>query len=151
MSALLASLLILASNGCRTAPPMAPVDLEAHGWAVLRGQAVWQPKSGAPELAGSLLIASSLSGEDFIHFSKEPMDIVLARRNNQGWQLNIPVFHKSYAYRGQPPRRIGWFQLAHALNHEPTTGDWEWSGVVEGRWLLCNPKTGERLEGFFSK
>jgi len=148
---LLAVVLVISASGCRTAPPMAPVNLDQHGWAVRRGQAVWQPKSGAPELAGFILIASSLSGEDFVRFSKDPMEIVLARRNNEGWLLSIPAFDKRYSYRGEPPRRISWFQLAHAVNHEPTTGDWQWSGVVEGRWRLLNPKTGERLEGFFSQ
>jgi hypothetical protein len=129
---------------------MAPVNLDDHGWAVRRGQAVWQPNSGAAELAGFILIATSLSGEDFIRFSKEPMDIVLARRNHEGWRLDVPAFAQSHSHRGAPPRRIGWFQLANAVNLEPVTGDWQWTEAADGHWRLNNPRTGERLEGFFN-
>ena len=129
---------------------MAPVNLQERGWTVHRGQALWLPKAGAQELAGTILIASSDSGEDFIHFSKGPLEIVLARRNGDAWMIDIPAFEKSYGGRGNAPRRIGWFQLANSVNHQPTSHDWHWSGVVDGRWNLSNARTGERLEGFFA-
>ena len=149
MSALLICVLVFSTVGCRTAPPMAPVDLAQPGWNVHHGQALWTPKAGAPELAGHLMLASNASGEDFIRFSKEPMDLVLAQCNPQGWSLHIPAFNKSYSGRGQPPRRIGWFQFADAVFRNRTTSGWEWSGMDEERWVLTNARTGERLEGFF--
>ena len=140
----------LGTAGCRTAPPMAPADLRQPGWTIQRGQAVWQPKAGAPEVAGGLLIASNESGEAFIRFSKDPMEIVVARRNARGWSLQIPAFDKTYSGRGRPPRRIGWFQLADALFGEGADPRWRWSGIEMGRWQLTNSSTGERLEGFFT-
>jgi len=151
MSGLLMAILMLTASGCRTAPPMAPVDLAATGWTVKSGQAVWQPKSGAPELAGFILMASSTSGEVFIRFSKDPLEIVLARRNQEGWTLDIPGFNKHYSYRGKPPDRIGWFQLADAVFEGVTADDWEWTDSNQGRWKLIRRRTGERLEGFFNE
>jgi hypothetical protein len=130
---------------------MGPVDLQQPGWTLHRGQAVWQPRQGAPELAGQILLASDDAGEDFVRFSKDPMGIALARRNAAGWSLEIPAFHKGYSGRGTPPRRIGWFQLQDAIFHGGPHPDWAWSGIEEGRWELMNPKTGERLEGFFTE
>jgi len=141
--------LALVISGCRTAPPMAPADLAQPGWTIRRGQALWQPKTDAPEVAGQLLIASSESGGDLVRFSKDPMEIVFARRNDQGWTLNIPAFDKSFSGRGRPPRRIGWFQFADAVFRGTPGPGWEWSGIDDERWELTNPKTGERLEGFF--
>lgn len=136
-------------SGCRTGPALAPVDLQHPGWTVQRGQAVWQPKTDAPELAGQLLMASNESGEQLIRFSKDPMEIVLARRTDPGWSLVIGAFDKSYSGRGRPPRRIGWFQLADAVFQDNPANGWIWSGINERRWELTHPKTGERLEGFF--
>jgi hypothetical protein len=130
---------------------MAPVDLATPDWKIHRGQAVWQPRADAPELAGQILIASSVSGEDFVRFSKDPMEMVLARRDNGGWVLKIPAFNKSYSGRGRPPKRIAWFHLANAVACRDIPRDWEWSGIHEGRWEFTNTRTGERLEGFFNQ
>ncbi len=145
---MLALTLLLA--GCRTGPSLAPADLSAPGWHIRRGQALWQPKTDAPELAGNLLVASNPSGEDFIRFSKDPLEIVLARRNRDGWQLEIPAFGKSYSGPGRAPRRIGWFQLADTVLHGSTAPGWTWSDLDDGRWQFTNARTGERMEGYFS-
>ncbi|MCU0771176.1 MAG: hypothetical protein MUE94_05310 [Verrucomicrobia bacterium] len=142
--------LTLLANGCRTGPTLAPTDLSAPGWHIRRGQALWQPKTGAPELAGNLLIASNPGGEDFIRFSKDPLEIVLARRTPAGWRLEIPAFHKAYSGPGRAPRRVGWFQLADTVLHGSTATGWTWSDLDDGRWQFANPRTGERMEGFFT-
>ena len=128
---------------------MAPVDFNQPGWTVKSGQLIWQPKAGAPEVAGHILLASGPFGETFIRFSKDPMEIVLARQTHEGWDLRIPAFNKSYGGRGKPPRRVAWFQLADAVFRNSTSKDWRWQDRSEGRWALVNLKTGERLEGFF--
>ena len=142
---------LVALTGCQTAPPMAPVDLSQPGWSVKTGQLLWLPQLGAPEIAGHILLASDSSGETFIRFSKEPMEIVLARQTAAGWDLQIPAFEKSYGGRGQPPKRIAWFQLAAAVFGGSTSRDWQWQDQSANRWTLVNSKTGERLEGFFTR
>jgi hypothetical protein len=135
--------------GCRTGPALAPADLSAPGWQIRRGQALWQPKPGAPELAGNLLIAAGPDGEDFLRFSKDPIEIVLARRTAVGWRLEIAALGKSYSGPGRPPRRIGWFQLADCVLRGSASKGWTWSESGEGRWQFTNERTGERLEGYF--
>jgi hypothetical protein len=128
---------------------MGTVDLTQPGWRVQRGQAIWQAKAGAPELAGTLLLASREDGEDFIRFSKEPLDIVMARRCPEGWRLDIGGAQKRFGGRGAPPSRIGWFQLADAVFRHRWGSGWSWHETDSGRWRLANPRTGEQLEGFF--
>ena len=95
-------------------------------------------------------MASNASGEEFIRFSKDPVDIVWAQRSPEKWMLRIPAFNKVYSGRGGPPRRVGWFQLADAVFRNASASGWQWSGVRDGRWTLTNARTGERLEGFFN-
>jgi len=96
-------------------------------------------------------MASTGSGEVFIRFSKDPMDIVLARRDSRGWTLDMPAFSKSYSGRGRPPRRIGWFLFADAVFKDTAAPGWDWTGLQEGHWDWGNPRTGERLTGFFNQ
>jgi hypothetical protein len=140
---------VSATSGCRNMSPLERANLAESGWTVRRGQAVWRPRQGETELAGNLIVASNVSGVDFIRFSKDPLEIVVARRSPDGWQLDLATFGKSYSGRGRPPKRVLWFQLADAAFGELKRGPWDWSTETPGKWILENRVTGERLEGFF--
>jgi hypothetical protein len=52
--------------------------------------------------------------------------------------------------RGAPPRVFSWFELPRALAGTDLDPGWRFQGNSEN-WSLENPRTGERLEGYFSK
>lgn len=134
---------------CRTAAPLPPVNLAEPGWSTHQGQAIWKPNQAAPEIVGDLLAATRTNGDAFIQFTKTPLPLATARKNSKQWSLEFPLQNKRYAYRGEPPARIVWFQLARHLQNEPLAAGWSWH-EADGGWRLENPGTGENLEGAFN-
>lgn len=136
--------------GCRTLPPLPPVDLSDPAWVVRQGQAVWKFGADTPEVAGELLIALRTDGaEDYVHFSKTPLTLAVARRTEAGWEMSFPSFEREIRAPGEPSARFVWFALLDlARNLEP---DERWRTTLDddGNFLLINPRTGERLEGFW--
>jgi len=141
--------LILATAGCQTLPPLPAANLSEPGWNVRQGQAIWRNRRDSPEIAGEVLLATQTNGTTFIQFTKTPFPLVIARRTLDAWQIEIPTENKRYTGRGGPPRRMIWFLLAQVLSGQPAPANWSWRQNPDN-WRLENKKTGESLEGFFS-
>ena len=143
-------LLAVGLSACRTAPPLAQVNLAEPGWQVRQGQAVWQSNRRAPEIAGELLVATRQGGEAFVQFTKTPFPLVVARTTSNSWQIEFAAANKSYAGHGQPPARLVWFQLGHFLKHEPLAANYRGTNIDAQRWRIENKSTGEALEGYIN-
>lgn len=146
---ILFALAAIIGAGCKTPTSLPPQDLNAPGWTILRGQAVWKPPHNRPEVAGDLLMATNASGNFFIVFSKSPFVIATAQVENEQWEIRFS--DEKYAWRGGgiPPDRFIWFQLPHALLGERLTDDWQFNDSVSNLWRLQDTRTGEKLEGEF--
>jgi hypothetical protein len=142
-------LVLFTATGCRTLPPLAPVNLSEPGWTVRQGQAVWQSGKERPEIAGELLVATKSNGEAFVQFTKTPFPLVIAQQVANHWQVQFPTQNKSYSGLGTPPSRLIWFPLAEALARKLPTDKWSWHQDANG-WRLENRATKERLEGYFT-
>src|SRR5262245_41804452 len=68
--------LLICLTACRTIGVLPPVDLSEAGWTVRQGQALWQPRTGAPEIAGEILLATHPDGRQFVQFTKNPFPLV---------------------------------------------------------------------------
>src|SRR5688572_11265650 len=79
----------LGCGACHTVSPFAAANLSEPGWTVREGQAVWRPKTGAPEIAGELLLASHRNGETWLQFTKTPLPLVVARITTNRWQIEF--------------------------------------------------------------
>lgn len=132
---------------CQSAPLLAPVNLNAPGWSVRHGQAVWQPSRRAPEIAGELLVAQR-PGETFVQFTKSPLTLVEAQTSPASWSLHFPPRQRSYSGTGAPPARTAWLQLGPVLTGQAPASGWQWQ-QKDARWQLENPARGESLEGVF--
>jgi len=148
-AALLAALLLW-TTGCRTMAPLPPIDLSQPGWQIRQGQAVWQTKRNAPEVAGELLVASGSGRKDFLQFTKTPLPFVVAQTAADSWQVEFPAENRRYSGRGEPPSRLGWFQLMRCLRGEVPARDWKFGSSADGRWRLANTVSGELIEGFLA-
>ena len=140
---------LLAGMGCRTLPPLPPVDLSERGWTVQQGQAVWKSGNKMPEIAGELMLASRPYGNQFIQFTKTPFPLVIAQKVTNHWQINFPTENKRYSGLGAPPKRLIWFWLSQALSGKLPGDKWSWNQNENG-WRLENHSSGERLEGYFA-
>src|SRR5581483_4578128 len=131
--------------GCRTTP-LPRVDLAEPGWTAREGQAVWQARRSAPEIAGDLLVATNREGRAFVQFTKTPFPLVVAQLTTNAWQIESPTENRRYSGRGSPPGRVLWLQLPRALAGVPLRSPWTWhnDGTL---WRLENRSTGESLEG----
>lgn len=133
--------------GCRTLPALPPADLDAAGWHIQQGQAVWQPPGQRPELAGELLMATNVSGSVFVSFSKPPFSLVTARIEGGRWQIDFGAGNYAAQGRDTPPARFSWFQLPRALAGAPIGGAWQYARFGANSWRLENKHTGEFIEG----
>ncbi len=144
-------LMLPAFSGCRTVPPLPPVNLQEPGWTVREGQAVWQMKRGAPELAGDILMATRPDGRSFVQFSKSPFPLMIAQATANTWEVQVPTQNKRYSGHGRPPARLIWLWLPRVLSGQPPPKGWTWRKLVNGSWRLENPSSGESLEGYFAQ
>jgi len=141
--------LLVTATGCRTLPPLPPVDLSKPGWTVQQGQAVWKSGKKMPEIAGEVMLASKPNGDLFVQFTKTPFPLVIAQKVTNSWQINFPTENKRYSGLGSPPKRLIWFWLHDAMAGTLSSKAWSWHQNEKG-WRLENHATGEWLEGYFS-
>ena len=135
---------------CRTAPPLPPVDLQAAGWEVRQGQAVWTSARGATGVAGELIVASGADGAGFVQFAKPPFTLVTAHAQAGVWGLELHQTRRHLRGAGQPPARIVWFALVEAVAGRMPGGGWQFAREGPANWRLANPGTGEILEGYLT-
>ena len=134
--------------GCATTPPLGPVDLAAPGWQLRQGQAIWKPGNEAPELVGDLILATHPTGS-YIAFSKT-LPIVTARWEGNRWEAEFAPQDKRYSGRGNPPKKIVWFNLLKGLEGRELPDDWIYSEGADNSLVVLNHKSGERLEIHFN-
>jgi hypothetical protein len=146
--AVLFSLIVLLTS-CRTAALLPKIDLSQPGWTVHQGQAVWRANSGAPEIAGDLLLATSADGRTLVQFTKTPFPTIVAQTAPGFWQIESPAENKHHTGRGAPPERLLWFQLPRALSGSTLPHAWSWR-ISPDHWQLENSATGESLQGYLS-
>jgi len=146
--AILFSVLFLCS--CHSIAPLPPVNLSEPGWKLQQGQVVWTPKRNAPEIVGDVMVATQPDGRAFAQFTKTPLPIITVQKTANTWSLDAPLENRHYAYPGQPPARVLWFQLIRHTVGEPLGKDWKWSDTADGGWRLENLSTGEIAEGAFN-
>ncbi len=138
------------AEGCRTAGPAPKLNLQAPGWTLHQGQAVWRLEHGSREIAGEVLVATGRDGRAFVQFTKAPFPIVTAQLAPHEWWAEFPPQGKRYSGHGNPPERIIFLQLARILAGNPPLKNWSWQSDPSG-WKLTNEKSGESLEGFFNQ
>lgn len=143
-------LLIAFLGGCRTTPPLPPVDLQASGWSVRQGQAVWTAARGEDGVAGELLLASQTDGACFVQFAKPPFTLATARSEAGGWSVELLSARRHFGGHGQAPAQFVWFALANALRKQPADGAWHFAARGPEGWCLTNAVTSETLEGYFA-
>jgi hypothetical protein len=125
-----------------------PQNLNAPGWTVLRGQAVWKQPNNS-EIAGDLVLATNVGGDCFVAFSKSPFIIATAQIEGEQWEIRFGDDKYAWSGGGIPPARFIWFQLPPALLGEQLTDGWKFDGATTNLWRLQNPHTGETLSGEF--
>jgi|SRR5207249_935810 len=136
---------------CLTNPPLAPVSFSGPGWTVRQGQAVWRSKSGAPEIAGELLVAAHRDGRAVIQFTKTPLPFLVVQTTSNRWQMEFVADNKTYSGRGRPPSELAWLQLPRCLAGTAPSTPWNWEVFEGDRWRLENKSTGESLEGYLTQ
>jgi hypothetical protein len=140
---------VLGCGACRTAP-LAPANLSEPGWTIREGQAVWRPKTEAPELAGELLVATHRNGETFLQFTKTPLPLVVARITTNRWHIEFVTEHREFSGHGLPPAHFGWLCLARCVSGTVSPPNWRWEKLPDDRWRLENRISGETFEGFLT-
>jgi hypothetical protein len=143
---LFAALCFLGAVGCRTVPPLPPVNLDEKGWTLKEGQAVWR-RGAQLDLAGEVLIGLSPDCA-MVQFTKGPIPVVVARREGEVWEARFPMQNRRYSGRGTPPARLAWLQLARALAGEPLARGWTWE-TNGGAWKLQSRN--ESITGAFTQ
>jgi hypothetical protein len=116
-----------------------------------QGQAVWKSRADAPEIAGELLLATSVDGRTFTQFTKTPLPILVAQTTTNAWQIEFVVENRKFAGRGSPPARLAWLHLAGCLSRVNPPKGWTFTKGDDGTWRLENKKTGEMLEGYLTR
>lgn len=142
----LLALASLLGAGC-VSVQLPPADLAAPGWSVQQTDAVWQPRAGAPELAGELMVAIRADGARLVQFSKQGLPLVIAQDTDAGWTLQSPLRQRGFSGRGKPTSRVPWFQLDQLPPAVPKSSRWQLTTNAAGLWRLANPRSGEALEG----
>jgi hypothetical protein len=147
---LLPALFGLALAACRTTPPPV-VDFTEPGWSQRTGQAVWRPRAGQPDVAGELTVATHADGRWWVEFSKPPLPLVVALRDDAGWRLKSTL-HGEFKGRGTPPAETAWLVLAGCLAGDAPPSRWAFTPRAgdPGAWELSNAATGESLRGFLA-
>jgi hypothetical protein len=116
----------------------------------LQGQAVWRPKSTAPEIAGDLLVATNVDGRTFVQFTKTPLPIAVGQTTTNSWKIHFVPNDKTYSAHGHPPGKIVWLHLPKDLAGAKPPRFWHFTQKEGGSWLLQEHFTGESLEGYLT-
>ena len=130
--------------------PLPPANFSDPAWRLREGQAVWQSGRAAPEIAGEMQLATRTEGGVWLQFTKSPFPFVVAQATTTNWLVQFVPMNRTYSGPGQPPGRIAWLQLARVFTTGAPAKGWVWEWQQAGAWRLVNPKSGERIEGFFN-
>ena len=142
-AAVLASLVFLAA--CLSPGSRPPVALDAPGWRVRQGQALWRTEAKKPEIAGDVILSTHPAGGSSIQFLKT-LPILSARVWPGGWEFNNTPENETHSGGGDPPKRVVWLQLLRALEGREVADRWTVARPSDRYIVLENPNSGERLE-----
>lgn len=140
-------ILLACSIGCRTEPPIKPLDLSEPGWTLRQGQALWIPRSGANDLAGELLVATHPNGSSFLQFTKTPLPLVVAQTSGNRWRIQFVAENQTFSGHGRPPSHFLWLHLAPCLLGRHAMEPVLYQNEPGGAWSLTNLVTGESIRG----
>jgi len=143
--------ILLVTLGCQTVGRLPAVDFKESGWTVREGQGLWRVNTGAPEIAGEVLLATNKAGRAFVQFTKNPFPLVIAQTTSNSWQIELPAQNKRYSGRGNPPRRMIWFFLPKALLGSSLPKGLSAQVLENNGWRLENRSSGESIEGYFNQ
>jgi hypothetical protein len=147
LSSLLLSLAFFC--GCQTSTQSLFIA-NGPGWHIQQGQALWRPKSSAPEFGGDLVLARDDAGRCVIQFDKTPMAILFVQTTTNRWLIRFPQRDLGFSGRGEGWTRFAWLYLPAALDGRPLPKDFEFDRKPDGGWRLENSSTGETVEGYLS-
>jgi hypothetical protein len=136
-------------TGCATTPENL-FTVSGPGWTVQQGQALWTPRSGAPQLGGDLVLATDANGRALVQFEKMPLSLVTAQVTPELWAIHFPQGGGFWKGHQPAPTRTIWLYLPAAIAGKPLPEPLKFEQKPDGNWRLENPKTGEILEGFLS-
>jgi hypothetical protein len=134
-------------TACNTLPPMRPVNLSEAGWKLQQGQALWQIKGNAPEIAGEILFARHPDGRTVLEFSKSPIPFVNVQTSNTLWQIEFVPQQKHYSGKGSPTPRLIWVHLSRGLAGEKLSEPLKFESA-SGDFTIENKKLGEKVTGY---
>ena len=143
------ALCALLPAGCRTVT-LPRADLQAPGWSVRHGQAVWTKAANDKGVAGDILLATRADGACFVQFAKPPFTLATARTEAGLWSVETATARRRSSGRGMGPRRFVWFALAEEIDGRRAGCDWVFEAGKEASWRLSNASTGEALEGYLT-
>jgi hypothetical protein len=112
---------------------------------------VWRFGQTAPEVVGDVLVASRAGGELFAQFTKAHVTVAVARATPNRWELDLALFDRRLAGRGEPDERFALFQLARSIASGMVAEPWTFQSEDDGRWRLEHPTTGEFMEGYWER
>ena len=137
--------------GCQTGPKLKPVNLSEPGWKLHRGQALWQSKRDAPEIAGEIVLALHSDGRASIQFLKNPLPLVSAEVGPSGWHIDFIPQKRSFSGRGIPPRQFIWLHLLRGLQQIKPPEDFTMWTTFEGGTRIEDKRTGETIILFLNE
>lgn len=143
------TLLFTVATGCRT-PAFPKPDLAAAHWLKRSGQLVWTAKRNGVEIVTDVNVWTSPGGECWLEAHKSGLPFLTAQLTADAWRIESLAAGSAHAGRGEPPRSIGWLQLARCLAARPPARGWKWRAQGEDV-SLENPRTGERMAGFLAR
>jgi hypothetical protein len=138
-------------SACRTAAPLPAVDLNAPGWTLYQGQALWRTKRDAPEVAGEIVFATNRRGETLLQLTKNPLPFVTVQTRGDAWEIEFVPEHRRFRGRGTPGTRLSWVHLARALNGAALEPPLRFEQTAERGFTLRNSETGESITGFLNQ
>jgi hypothetical protein len=136
-------------SGCATTPQNL-FTVSGPGWTVRQGQALWTPRSGAPQIGGDLIVATDANRRALVQFEKMPLSLVTAQVTPEFWTIRFAQRGGFWKGHQPAPTRTIWLYLPAALAGKPLPEPLHFNLEHSGNWRLENPKTGEILEGFLS-
>ncbi len=148
--ATLTALLSLGS-GCGTPGRLPAINLDAPGWDVRQGQALWRREPQGAGVAGEVTLATHPDGRSWVQFSKPPLPLLSAESVSNRWQIEFIPQDRFFAGKGTPPDHFLWVHLARAVAGTPPPAPLQFELASNGDWAITNAHTGEMISGYFSQ
>ena len=112
---------------------------------------MWRSKKEAPEIAGEVILATNNNGRAFVQFLKNPLPLVTAQIEPEGWQIEFIPEKRHFAGRGMPSRRLLWVHLLRALQQARLPSGVEFESIPEGGVRIENKQSGESITLFLNE